>query len=447
MVKHGEINLRELAWHAFVVSAVLVVLLPGAVLHGEVAIAADLLFEIPPWSAHVPADYEPVRNETTLESVTQFSAWFFATQEALKYGEWPLWNPYPFLGVPLLANYQSAVLYPLHILNAWIDIPVAMTIYLIVKLWLCGMFAFICARCLGLSLFPAQFAALGWMLGGYVQVWCYWPCVDVVAWLPLLLLSAEFLATGLHRRGFFLMSLSATLILLAGHPETSLVASSGVACYFFIRLAQLRRNVARVCVLASMAWALALALNAAQIVPFLEYLTNSHTLSYRAAGASEDHFVPNHGALAIFAPKFFGFTADGNYWGERNSNFVHIVYVGIPVLFGIAALLVRGCPSLLRRQAIALAPPAFLSILLAFNVPVLARLYDLPLLSSAWEVHASGFAAFALPLLGAMGVESWFSQDRRPKQLLPAVALTAIVIVVLLMAYSMYAPAFPNDFV
>lgn len=447
MADRERIHFRELLVHALIVSALIAILFPGTVLRGEVAIASDLLYSVPPWDHHIPSDYEPVRNETTLESVTQFSAWYRVTQEALHDGEWPLWNPYPFTGVPLLANYQSAVVYPVHVLNAFVDIPVAMTIYLLVKLWLCGMFGFVCARGLGLSMFPAQIASLGWMLGGYVQVWCYWAEVDVVAWLPLMLLSAEFLATGRERRGFFLMSLSATLMLLAGHPETALVVSSGVACYFFIRLAQVRNNLPRIIGLASAAWAFALLINAIQILPFLEYLKHSHTFSYRAVEENIDYFVPSHGFLALIVPKFFGFTSDGNYWGDGkpNSNFVHIVYVSVPVLMGIVCLLVRGAPALLRRRSIALAPPAILSLLLAFDLPVLARLHDLPVLSSAWEIHALSFAAFGLPLLGAMGFQAWFSRPRTIRELFPAAFLTALIVGVLWMAYSTYAYSLPND--
>ncbi len=447
MPEQDRMQFRELILHALVISVVLAILFPGTVLRGEVAIASNLLFEVPPWNHHVPHDFEPVRNRTTLESVTQFSAWNQVTQEALQDGEWPLWNPYVFTGVPLLANYQSAVLYPPHVLTAFLDIPVAMSVYLLLKLWLCGMFAYVCARGLGLSLFAAQFASLGWMIGGYVQVWCYWAEVDVVAWLPLMLLSAEFLATARLRRGFFLMSLSATLMLLAGHPETALVVSAGVAWYFFVRLAQERRNLGQAIGLASGAWAIALGINAAQILPFLEYLRNSHTFSYRAVEETIDYFVPNHGFLALIAPKFFGFTSDGNYWGDEkpNSNFVHIVYVGVPVLFGIMCLLVRNVPTLLRRRAIALGPPAILSLLLAFDLPVLARLHDLPVLSSAWEIHALSFAAFGLPLLGAMGIHGWFSRPRKVSDLLPATFLAALIAVVLWMAYSTYDYSFPNE--
>ena len=438
-------TVRELLLHAAVVAVLVAMLFPGTVLRGEVAIASNMLYTVPPWNAHVPDGYEPVRNETTLESVTQFSAWYRVTQEAIRDGEWPLWNPYPFTGVPLLANYQSAVLYPPHLLTAWLDVPVAMTIYVLLKLWLCGMFAYVCARGLGLGLFAAQFASIGWMLGGYVQVWTYWAEVDVVAWLPLLLLSAEWLATGRLRRGFALMTVSASLMLIAGHPETALVVSVGVAAYMFIRMAQVRLNTGRVVLLASAAWACVLAVNAAQILPFLEYLVHSHTFSYRAVVEDTDYYVPSAAFLALFAPKFFGFTSDNNYWGERNSNFVHIAYIGVPVWLAIVALWRANKPAVLRARTIALAPPALLSLASAFEIPGLSLLHELPVLSSAWEIHALSFAAFGLPLLGAMGIEAWLRSPLPGRALWPVVACGVLVCVILWGAYVTYAPGFADD--
>ena len=47
--------------------------------------------------------------------------------EALRNGRIPFWNPYLFMGVPFLANPQSAVLYPLHWPLSWL--PVTAQVY------------------------------------------------------------------------------------------------------------------------------------------------------------------------------------------------------------------------------------------------------------------------------------------------------------------------------
>ena len=50
----------------------------------------------------------------TGDAFTYFTPYRDYANFALRAGHLPLWNPYLFLGVPFLANPQSAVLYPLH---------------------------------------------------------------------------------------------------------------------------------------------------------------------------------------------------------------------------------------------------------------------------------------------------------------------------------------------
>ena len=44
-------------------------------------------------------------------------------RKSLDEGTYPLWNPYLFLGVPFLANAQTAVLYPLNLALCWLPAP------------------------------------------------------------------------------------------------------------------------------------------------------------------------------------------------------------------------------------------------------------------------------------------------------------------------------------
>ena len=54
-------------------------------------------------------------------------AYFYPYREyassVLRSGQLPLWNPYLFMGAPLLANSQAAVLYPLHLPFLWLSAP------------------------------------------------------------------------------------------------------------------------------------------------------------------------------------------------------------------------------------------------------------------------------------------------------------------------------------
>ena len=59
-------------------------------------------------------------------ALLQFWPWRrFAVQELLA-GRLPLWNPYAGSGVPLLADHQSAIFYPLNVLYLFLPVERAM---------------------------------------------------------------------------------------------------------------------------------------------------------------------------------------------------------------------------------------------------------------------------------------------------------------------------------
>lgn len=114
---------RELLVHGIMLLVLLVVLFPSVFFKGEMTVPGTLLFESAPWSHHQPRQFTPVRYDTSVESLSQFALWHRLVRDSLDTGEWPLWNPLEFAGIPLLANYQSAVFYPIHLLDSLLDIP------------------------------------------------------------------------------------------------------------------------------------------------------------------------------------------------------------------------------------------------------------------------------------------------------------------------------------
>ena len=58
-----------------------------------------------------------------LDVFTYFYPYKAYAAETILSGSLPLWNPYLFMGVPFLANIQSAVLYPLNLPLCWLPVP------------------------------------------------------------------------------------------------------------------------------------------------------------------------------------------------------------------------------------------------------------------------------------------------------------------------------------
>src|SRR5919202_983832 len=62
---------------------------------------------------------------------------------AVQEGRLPLWNPSSFLGVPFIANPQTAFFYPLTALFFWLPVPQAYGLSLVLHVFLAGLFLYL----------------------------------------------------------------------------------------------------------------------------------------------------------------------------------------------------------------------------------------------------------------------------------------------------------------
>lgn len=445
--RSSPLGWREVLVHALLLIVLLAVLFPGAFFRGELALPGGWLTTVKPWSHHMPPEAEAPKNWLTNEVFVFFTKTYFVTQEALEAGEWPLWNRYEMMGMPQLANYQSTPFYPPRLLHTFLDVYVATSLLILLKLWLCGMNAYLCGRGIGLSRTGSRFFSVAWMLSGFNLMWTYWPEPDIAAWTPLLLLGVEWLAQERWRKGFVVLTFAATLLMLAGHPENALSMSMGIGLYFFVRLFWLRKQEGalwRAIGLAAGAWIIALLVSAALVLPFLEYLLNSHTMGMRHTSDLDKNFIPFGGLLAFWVPRFYGTTAEGNYWAQidpryLNSSFVMMLYPGVMVWLGMVALFAKG-PLRLRSVGICLAVPWLFHMLMALDLPVVRVAQEIPVLNAMWRCWYMSFSMFAFALLGALGVEHWLARKRSFKALAPHLVFTVIVAGIVLAVLSLNKP-------
>ena len=199
--------------------------------------------------------------------------------EALRAGRLPLWNPYLFMGAPLLANSQAAVLYPLNWPLLWLSPPGQVAWSIVVHVWLAGAGLYLFARHavrLGrwASLAAALIFALGGFLGAQVE---HVNQLNASAWLPWLLLCVEAVAVPGRRAARLWLAILAgglvvALMLLAGHTQAAYIGLLGAAVYALLRGLgrpfQWRR-LRRLGALALMA-VIGLLLAAAQLLPVVE---------------------------------------------------------------------------------------------------------------------------------------------------------------------------------
>jgi hypothetical protein len=398
----------HIAAQAALLMVLLAVAFPGVFLRGEDIAPADLLYLAPPWEPYAPPGLEPPRNPLMSDVLAMMYPAYAQTRASLDAGQWPLWNPFEMAGMPLLANYQSATLYPPRLVHEVFGLRGGTTALVLLKLWLCGMAAYLAGLGFGLHRAAARFLSVAWMLGAYALIWSNWPLTDVAAWAPPLVLAAEWVATGRLRRGFFLGAFAGTLLLLAGHPETAFTFALGTGVFFCARLALERPGGGEALRRAGAAagfWALALAVAAPQLLPFLEYL--SHRADFtNAAVQGHGEWYPPGVLAAAWAPRFFGTFAEDTWWGPHylDSNRTMMLYPGIAAwACAGAAGLAMGKTA--RRRAVALAAAGLVALLLSMNVPPFDLVNRVPPLAELRLGYHATFFLLAIALLGAIGLD------------------------------------------
>lgn len=134
---------------------------------------------------------------------------------AVQAGRLPFWNPYIFSGLPLMANSQAALLYPLSLPAGMFPLTLALSWDFLFHWFWGGLGAFFLARRAGLKSWPAWTAALAYALSPFLVY-------RVVEGIPTLLASLAWVPwawLAWRARGARLLAAVWGLQFLSGHPQ------------------------------------------------------------------------------------------------------------------------------------------------------------------------------------------------------------------------------------
>jgi hypothetical protein len=289
----------------------------------------------------------------------QFIPWRDYGYDLMRSLELPLWNAFNGAGAPLLANYQSALLYPFHWIgllapsNSLLAVVSSATaaLHLLIAGW--GMWRL--TMRLGVPPLGAGVSAVAFGMCGYLFGRLHtFPIISAAAWLPWLLWALYGLLRDRRVRDGGWMCLFTALLLLAGHAQTAwyaLLLGGLFALWTVARGAQVTADGVRLvgyreplgrrlapllaafgCVL------LGIGAAAAQLLPTAELLSQSQ----RSSGvdywfALNFSYAPAR-TLNLIAPNAFGTPADGSYYTE-GAFFEDALYIGlIPLFLALSAL-------------------------------------------------------------------------------------------------------------
>jgi len=260
------------------------------------------------------------------------------TSRLWREGSFPLWNPHLALGLPLAANMQSAVYYPLN-LGLWL-LPKAWVFdatYLI-RLFLAGFFTYLFCRSVGLGRAGSLATGIAYMLNGYFVRHVNMFHLNVETLLPLYLYSFERLVRRPSRGNIVVASIAVLVAILGGAPESAFLALVVAGCHFVLRVIVSAAG-RRAKVLGAFAVASGLGVLAAGVlvVPFLEYMRES--VNFHPPGTGEN----------AIPPKLILELAIPGLYGRMNDLFINESQFFLPAYIGVVPLFLAGLSMFGRR--------------------------------------------------------------------------------------------------
>ena len=259
--------------------------------------------------------------------------------ESIRQGILPLWNPYIFGGMPLLATVYPGALYPPSWLFAFLSPVWAINIVVITTFQLALIGTYLFARSVKLSKLGALVAAITFSFGGFMIAHIgHTSRIAAAAWLPFVLLAIEKLFQENKWRWVCLGALFIFLQFIAGEPQMLFFTALVSGCYVLFSLLIREQQIARwKFILSGAVMALCGSLfSCLLLLPARELQAQGER-----ANMAYEHFsafsLPPKQVLAFIFPYFFGGAAQPPYfqapwgtsfWGEASVN-VSAGYVGL----------------------------------------------------------------------------------------------------------------------
>jgi hypothetical protein len=321
-----------------------------------------------------------------------FLPWDTLTARLLRQGEFPLWNSLSGAGMPLLANLQSSVLFPLKWPYYLFRAPRLLDLMVIIRIALAAAFVFLLARQLGRSSSAAAVSGLCFGLSGYMMKHLNMVNVAGEMWLPLLLLLAARSRRRLRKSDMLLAAAAFGLVFCAGNPEAAFYVIL-LDLLFVLVIADGRRRLELLLGIFAAPLLLGGLLAAAQGLPFLEYL-----------GAGWHIHNPSLHLLAPHPPALIGSLVAPWLLGAAGQNPAQLT--SAPFLGSVTLLLATiGAlsPAGRTRTGLFFAGAGVLLLALVYSLPPLGLLSSLPPLNRGGNAKfaMSGVSLAAAMLAGA----------------------------------------------
>jgi hypothetical protein len=266
----------------------------------------------------------------------QFVPWRELAAVQLADGQFPLWNLLNGGGAPLLANYQSALLYPPNWVTFLLPAAWSMSVLAVLHLLAAGAGMTLLTRALGANVLGASAAGVAFALSGYMvaRLGTY-PIILAATWIPWMLWAAQRVLSAGRLRDAGWFSLFVAFGLLAGHAQTMWYAGLLVGLFSLWRVVQLRKPL-RLLPLA-LGGLVALAVSAVQLSATAELLSVSQRSDGVDFAFAMNYSLSPLSLLTFLSPNLFGTPADGSFL-TGGAYFEVAAYIGLlPISAAVSA--------------------------------------------------------------------------------------------------------------
>lgn len=340
----------------------------------------------------------PVKNNAQPDIIDQIYPWRYFDISELKNGRIPFWNPYSFAGTPHLANYQSAVFFPLNILfflpfsfaDVWGGLVVLQPL-------LAGFFTYLLARKLGVSKAGSSLSSLSFMFCGFITTWMGYATLGfAILPLPLALYLIESYRE--KEKQYLLIFLSVTIMFsyFSGHFQTSIYLTIGVLLYLlYLFLFSGKRTQIIECLLFVL---FGILLSMPQILPSLEL----YSQSVRSNLFQKIEAIPLSYFPTLISPDFYGNPVTRNDWFGHYAEWSS--FAG-SIAFSIAVFTIFFQRT---KKTLFFILLAIIGLLLSFDTPLLTFLVFLkiPVLSTSAASRGIVLFSFSIAILAGFGLDA-----------------------------------------
>ncbi len=326
----------------------------------------------------------------------------------MRQGRLPLWNPYNGAGQPLFAIQHFGLVNPLSLAFFVASPAHAWTTLYVGQFLAIAVFSFLYTASLGMTPVGMVFAAVVWLVSGYVITnSIFGTYLYAYAGLPFLLWSIDRLV--LRRRGGVgWLPVAISWVILTGFPQLSLYMLFVAVAYAVFRVRESGRvKDTALWMTLVIAGILGLGLVAFQLIPTAELSTRAAISTQTSAFIFLKFLVPIGHFITVLVPNFFGNPAIYNYWG-RVEYIESVSSVGSGAfLFAVFAMVFRkGKHPLLPIFFAGVAIGSVLLSLRWWGTEFLYRL-PIPILTTGAPSRIMSMATFAIAMLAGLGMDAF----------------------------------------